>query len=180
MTVEYRQKKERASRNRTITLIPNEISFLKSQVLTLDNLKKLSPIENNTSNNSPKNNNSNFLTDKTINADLLETLKYIPDEFKLRTTQSPLLRHCCAITRNRRMRSSILNSSFIMHVISYCLLLQVFLQGCLAFRRIPERIALFRRSRWHFPYGRCWQHQLCLRHPQVRRRAFGFLGRVFK
>ena len=81
MTVEYRQKKERASRNRTITLIPNEISFLKSQVLTLDNLKKLSSIENNASNNSPKNNNSNFLIDKTINADLLETLKYIPDEF---------------------------------------------------------------------------------------------------
>ena len=81
MTVEYRQKKERASRNRTITLIPNEISFLKSQVLTLDNLKKLASIENNTSTNSPKNNNSNFLTDKTINADLLETLKYIPDEF---------------------------------------------------------------------------------------------------
>lgn len=81
MTVEYRQKKERASRNRTITLSPNEISFLKSQVLTLDNLKKLASIENNTSTNSPKNNNSNFLTDKTINADLLETLKYIPDEF---------------------------------------------------------------------------------------------------
>lgn len=81
MTVEYRQKKERASRNRTITLSPNEISFLKSQVLTLDNLKKLASIENNTSNNSPKNNNSNFLIDKTINADLLETLKYIPDEF---------------------------------------------------------------------------------------------------
>lgn len=81
MTVEYRQKKERASRNRTITLSPNEISFLRSQVLTLDNLKKPSSIENNTSNNSPKNNNSNFLIDKTINADLLETLKYIPDEF---------------------------------------------------------------------------------------------------
>lgn len=81
MTVEYRQKKERASRNRTITLSQDEISFLKSQVLTLDNLKKLASIENNTSNNSPKNNNSNFLTDKTINADLLETLKYIPDEF---------------------------------------------------------------------------------------------------
>lgn len=81
MTVEYRQKKERASRNRTITLSPNEISFLKSQVLTLDNLKKLASIENNTSTNSRKNNNSNFLTDKTINADLLETLKYIPDEF---------------------------------------------------------------------------------------------------
>jgi len=81
MTVEYRQKKERASRNRTITLIPNEISFLRSQVLTLDNLKKLASIKNNTSNNSPKNNNSNFLIDKTINADLLETLKYIPDEF---------------------------------------------------------------------------------------------------
>ena len=81
MAVKYRQKKERASRNRTITLSPNEVSFLKSQVLTLDNLKKLSSIENNTSNNSPKNNNSNFLIDKTINADLLETLKYIPDEF---------------------------------------------------------------------------------------------------
>lgn len=65
--------KQRASRNRTITLSEKEIPSLKNQILTIKQLNALS--------NSSQPNIIDSLTDKTINADLLDSLKYIPDEF---------------------------------------------------------------------------------------------------
>lgn len=58
------ETKERAPRNRTITLLPEEISELKSQLITPAQIQGgQTPIN------------------KTINADILEALKVLPDEF---------------------------------------------------------------------------------------------------
>ena len=58
------QKKERAENNRTLTLKPKEIGPLKSKLITTANVKKAKDLVN-----------------KTINGDLIEMIKYIPDEF---------------------------------------------------------------------------------------------------
>ena len=58
------ETQEKASRNRTLTVSPEEIKNLKKYITSLDELK----------------NKKEFL-DKTINASLLETLPYLPDEF---------------------------------------------------------------------------------------------------
>lgn len=62
---ERSQEKIRASRNRTITLTSQDISEFQKKLITLDDLK---------------NGNVDFVN-KTINADLNEALKYIPDNF---------------------------------------------------------------------------------------------------
>lgn len=58
------EEKIRAGRNRTITLNQEEIPRLKERLITADLLQTCTSFEN-----------------KTINADILEGLKYIPDEF---------------------------------------------------------------------------------------------------
>lgn len=55
--------KERAGRNRTVTLQPDEVDFLKSQIITPDKL------------------DSQNLVNQTINGDLLSVIDFIPDEF---------------------------------------------------------------------------------------------------
>ena len=55
--------KERAGRNRTVTLQPDEVDFLKSQIITPDKI------------------DSQNLVNQTINGDLLSVIDFIPDEF---------------------------------------------------------------------------------------------------
>ena len=57
-------KKERAENNRTLTLKPEEIEQLKAKLITRQNIK-----------------DTKDLINKTINGDMLEMIKYIPDEF---------------------------------------------------------------------------------------------------
>ena len=59
--------KVRAERNRTITLTKEEIPQLQEKIIKTENLKKMLELEE--------------LTDKTINGDILESLKYLPDNF---------------------------------------------------------------------------------------------------
>lgn len=58
------QTKERAPRNRTITLLPEEIEGLKNQLVTTEMLEQKADFIN-----------------KTINADIIEALKLLPDNF---------------------------------------------------------------------------------------------------
>ena len=60
-------EKVRAERNRTITLTKEEIPQLQEKIIKTENLKKMLELEE--------------LTDKTINGDILESLKYLPDNF---------------------------------------------------------------------------------------------------
>ena len=55
--------KERAGRNRTVTLHPDEVDFLKSHIITPDKI------------------DGNNIINKTINGDLLSVIDLIPDEF---------------------------------------------------------------------------------------------------
>ncbi len=55
--------KERAGRNRTVTLHPDEVDFLKSHIITPDKI------------------DGNNLINQTINGDLLSVIDLIPDEF---------------------------------------------------------------------------------------------------
>lgn len=57
-------KKERAANNRTLTLKPEEIEPLKAKLVTKANIA-----------------NQKGLINKTINGDILEMIKYIPNEF---------------------------------------------------------------------------------------------------
>ena len=57
-------KKERAENNRTLTLKPEEIEQLKAKLITRQNIK-----------------DTKDLINKTMNGDMLEMIKYIPDEF---------------------------------------------------------------------------------------------------
>lgn len=56
--------KEKAARNRTLTLCPNEISYYAQNIISTENLPQT----------------DNFIN-KTINADLFEALKYLPNHF---------------------------------------------------------------------------------------------------
>ena len=58
------EKKERAGNNRTLTLKPEEIEPLKAKLITASNIESTKDLIN-----------------KTINGDMLEMIKYIPDEF---------------------------------------------------------------------------------------------------
>lgn len=57
-------KKERASNNRTLTLNSEEIDFLKANLVTFKNI-----------------NETKDLINKTLNGDVIEMLKFLPDEF---------------------------------------------------------------------------------------------------
>ena len=57
-------KKERASNNRTLTLNSEEIDFLKANLVTSKNI-----------------NETKDLINKTLNGDVIEMLKFLPDEF---------------------------------------------------------------------------------------------------
>ena len=57
-------KKERAENNRTLTLLPEEIEPLRSRLVTAGNIGDIKD-----------------LTDRTLNGDTIEMLKYIPDGF---------------------------------------------------------------------------------------------------
>ena len=57
-------EKVRASNNRTLTLKPDEIDSLKAKLVTAENITKTTDLLN-----------------KTINGDIIEMLKYIPDDF---------------------------------------------------------------------------------------------------
>lgn len=57
-------KKERASNNRTLTLNSEEIDFLKANLITSKNI-----------------NETKDLINKTLNGDVIEMLKFLPDEF---------------------------------------------------------------------------------------------------
>lgn len=57
-------KKERASNNRTLTLNSEEIDFLKAKLVTSKNI-----------------NETKDLINKTLNGDVIEMLKFLPDEF---------------------------------------------------------------------------------------------------
>ncbi len=58
------QEKQRAANNRTLTLRPDEIEYLKSKLLTEKNIEGATDIVN-----------------KTLNGDILQMLKFVPDEF---------------------------------------------------------------------------------------------------
>ncbi|MBQ8212043.1 MAG: site-specific DNA-methyltransferase [Treponema sp.] len=58
------EEKVRASNNRTLTLKPDEIDSLKAKLVTAENITKTTDLLN-----------------KTINGDIIEMLKYIPDDF---------------------------------------------------------------------------------------------------
>ena len=60
----FMEEKTRASNNRTLTLKPDEIDSLKAKLVTAENITETTDLLN-----------------KTINGDVLEMLKYIPDEF---------------------------------------------------------------------------------------------------
>ena len=57
-------KKERAENNRTLTLLPEEIEPLRSRLVTAGNIGDIKD-----------------LTDRTLNGDTIEMLKYVPDGF---------------------------------------------------------------------------------------------------
>ena len=67
-------EKVRAGRNRTITLSQEEIPELKKQILTFEQLKSLA-------NSSDSKIEFKSIENKTLNCDLLEALKFLPDEF---------------------------------------------------------------------------------------------------
>lgn len=67
-------EKVRAGRNRTITLSQEEIPELKKQILTFEQLKRLA-------NSSDSKIEFKSIENKTLNCDLLEALKFLPDEF---------------------------------------------------------------------------------------------------
>lgn len=67
-------EKVRAGRNRTITLSQEEIPELKKQILTFEQLKSLA-------NSSDSKIEFKSIENKTLNCDLLEVLKFLPDEF---------------------------------------------------------------------------------------------------
>lgn len=67
-------EKVRAGRNRTITLSQEEIPELKKQILTFEQLKRLA-------NSSDSKIEFKSIENKTLNCDLLEVLKFLPDEF---------------------------------------------------------------------------------------------------
>lgn len=67
-------EKIRAGRNRTITLSQEEIPELKKQILTFEQLKSLA-------NSSDSKIEFKSIENKTLNCDLLEVLKFLPDEF---------------------------------------------------------------------------------------------------
>lgn len=58
------EMKERAGRNRTLTVLPEEIGPLRKQITSIDELKSRKEYLN-----------------KTINGDLIEVLPLLPDEF---------------------------------------------------------------------------------------------------
>lgn len=58
------EKKERAGNNRTLTLKPEEIAPLKAKLVTASNIE-----------------NTKDFANKTVNGDIFEMIKYIPDEF---------------------------------------------------------------------------------------------------
>ena len=58
------ERKGRAGNNRTLTLEPEEIKSLKAKLITASNIE-----------------NTKDLINKTINGDMFEMIKYIPDEF---------------------------------------------------------------------------------------------------
>ena len=60
----FMEEKARASNNRTLTLKPDEIDFLKAKLVTAENITEATDLLN-----------------KTINGDVLEMLKYIPNDF---------------------------------------------------------------------------------------------------
>ncbi|MCQ2592765.1 MAG: site-specific DNA-methyltransferase [Treponema sp.] len=66
------EKKERAGRNRTLCLQENEIFELQKKLVKVQNLEK-EPAESLAK--------GSCFINKTINGDVIETLKYIPDEF---------------------------------------------------------------------------------------------------
>lgn len=80
-------EKQRAGRNRTLTLSQEEIPELKKQILTLDQFRALADSTNSSNAKSidDKTSDSTIPTpsflDKTLNCDLLEALKLLPDEF---------------------------------------------------------------------------------------------------
>lgn len=61
------KEKERASRNRTLTISEEEKSFFKKNLVTIENLEKIK--------------GESDILDKTINADVFDALKYVPDNF---------------------------------------------------------------------------------------------------
>lgn len=67
-------EKVRAGRNRTITLSQEEIPELKKQILTFEQLKRLA-------NSSDSKIEFKSIENKTLNCDLLEVFKFLPDEF---------------------------------------------------------------------------------------------------
>nr|WP_318714630.1 DNA methyltransferase [uncultured Treponema sp.] len=67
-------EKVRAGRNRTITLSQEEIPELKKQILTFEQLKSLA-------NSSDSKIEFKSIENKTLNCDLLEVFKFLPDEF---------------------------------------------------------------------------------------------------
>lgn len=71
------KEKIRAGRNRTITLSQNEIPELKEKLLTIQKLT-LQTEQFQTKNTQPP---VQTIINKTINADILEALKYVPNEF---------------------------------------------------------------------------------------------------
>lgn len=64
------ETKERAGRNRTLTLTQEECPLLKSRLVTINQLSQIK-----------SENIKETILNKTINADVLEALKYIPDDF---------------------------------------------------------------------------------------------------
>ena len=68
-------QKNRAGRNRTLTLQQDEIPELKNQILTIETINS-SGIDF-----SDKVQLENLVTDKIINCDIFDGLKFIPDEF---------------------------------------------------------------------------------------------------
>jgi len=67
-------EKVRAGRNRTITLSQEEIPELKKQILTFEQLQRLAD-------SSDSKIEFKSIENKTLNCDLLEALKFLPDEF---------------------------------------------------------------------------------------------------
>ncbi|MGN0738585.1 MAG: DNA-methyltransferase [Treponema sp.] len=75
MEQNFTNQKIRAERNRTLTLRQDEIPELKNQILTIEKINS-SGIDF-----SDKVQLENLVTDKIINCDIFEGLKFIPDEF---------------------------------------------------------------------------------------------------
>ena len=64
------ETKIRAPRNRTLTLLPEEIKSLENKLITIEKFSSINKADS-----------DGALLDKTINGDLLATLSYIPDNF---------------------------------------------------------------------------------------------------